>query len=364
MNPQLPALPGKGIPVVPGDYDHLRTVVEVNYPVRAARVFLNRHLSNRVTVHLVEAQRGERVGHVRAVQVNPAAGGEPAIIRGVRTLPDGSRASHFVPDDLVTVRAELATVDGRPPGGLDPRDTIVLHIPVRGYLRFLPGAYQGAVPTEQRTIVKADEASTRRWGVRDEVSTAEVRGVNTDATRRFLFIYQHMMTSIVDRIEQISSLTDPLTADPKFLPWIASWVTFTLDESLPLHQQRELVRRAIRLYRTRGTKEGVEEIIRVLTAAPVKVSPREKPQPFALGAATLAGGRTPAERYVRSEGRANYLYKTEREPINFFALVLEPRYRFEKRFSERAPAVLRRLTQIVTAEKPAHITFTIRFEGD
>ena len=92
----------------------------------------------------------------------------------------------------------------------------------------------------------ADSAEMRRYGVRNESTAREVRGTDTDALRRFLFIYQHLMTSVVDRIEQIPSLIDPLTCDPKFLSWIASWVGFTLDESLPLHQQRELVRRAIR----------------------------------------------------------------------------------------------------------------------
>lgn len=362
---QLPAVAG-AVPLaaVPDDFFHLRTVVEVGFPVRSARTYINRHLGNRVTFCLVEAARGEKVGHVRAAQVNPARGGDPIYIRPRRTMPDGSPASHFVPDDLVQIRAELTTEDGRPPSGLDPRDEIVLHVPVRSYLRFLPGAYQGAVPAQQKTIVRADEASVRRWGTREETATVEVRGANADAMRRLLFTFQHMMTSVVDRIEQIPSLTDPITADPKFLPWIASWVSFTLDESLPLHQQRELVRRSIRLYRTRGTKEGMEEIIRVLTAAPVTVSPREKPLPFVLGAATLAGGRTASERYINGEPQPHYLYAFEREAINFFALVLEPRERFARRFSERAPAVLRRLAQIVTNEKPAQVTFTLRFDGE
>lgn len=363
MSTQLP-VPASSYTRVPEDFHHLRVVVEVQYPVRAARTYLNRHLSNRVTLHLVEARRGERVGHVRAVQINPAAGGDPILVRALRTLPDGTPASYFVRDDLLTITAELITTDGRPPGALDPRDEVVLHVPVRSYLRFLPGCYQGGMPTDTREVSRADGTAMRRYGARDEITTREVRGVNTDAMRRFLFIFQQLMTSVVDRIDGIPSLTDPLTSDPKFLPWIASWVGFTLDESLPLHQQRELVRRAIRLYRTRGTQEGMQEIIQVLTAAPARVSAREKPQPFVLGAATLAGGRNVSDRYLRGEPPAHYLYQSERDAINFFALVLEPRNRFAKRFSERAPAVLRRLTQIVTAEKPAHVSFTVRFEDD
>lgn len=362
--PQLPVPSGKALPAVPGDFRHVETVVRIGYPVRQAQLYLRRNLGNRVTIQLVEARRSEKLGRVRAAQINPAAGGDPIFIRSVRTLPDGSVASDFIPDDLVEVRAELITLDGRPPPALDVGDEIVLHVPVRSYLRFLPGAFQGGAPTQRRDIVKADEVSARRWGTKDEITTTQVRGVDGDAMRRLLFIFQHQMTSVVDRITDIPSLTDPLTCDPRFLPWIASWVGFTLDEGLPLHQQRELVRRAIRLYRTRGTAEGMEEMIRVLTAAPVSVSPREKPQPFVLGAATLAGGGTPAERYLNDEPPAHYLYRSERAAINFFALVLERRDRFEQRFRQRGPDVLRRIAQVVTNERPAHVTFTIRFDEE
>ena len=204
--PQLPIPAGAAYMAVPDDFAHLRTVVEVQYPVRAARTYLSRNISNRVSLHLVEARRGEKVGHIRAVQVNPAAGGDPILVRAIRTLPDGSPASFFVPDDMVEVRAELITTDGRPPVSLDPRDDVVLHVPVRGYLRFLPGCYQGAMPVEQREVIHADSAEMRRYGVRNESTAREVRGTDTDALRRFLFIYQHLMTSVVDRIEQILSL--------------------------------------------------------------------------------------------------------------------------------------------------------------
>jgi phage tail-like protein len=363
---QLPAPTGGGsaLPAVPGDLVHLKTVVEIGYPVRQARLYLRRNLGNKVQVHLVEAERGEGIGHVRAIQLNPAAGGDPTFIRARRCLPDGSPASNWVPDEMVEVRAEVLTVDGRPPPALQSGDEVVLHVPVRSYLRFLPATFAGGGLTRRRDVIQAEAAEQRRLGLQDPITATEVRGQDADGMRRLLFIFQHMMTGVVDTISDIPSLTDPLTCDPRFLPWVASWVGFTLDEGLPLHQQRELVRRAIRLYRTRGTRQGMEEMIRVLTAAPVSVSAREKPQPFVLGAATLAGGATPEDRYVNGEPPAHYLYRSERAAINFFALVLERRDRFEGRFRQRAPAVLRRIAQVVTDEKPAHVTFTIRFDEE
>ena len=107
----------------------------------------------------------------------------------------------------------------------------------------------------------------------------------------FGLLFQHMMTDVTDRIDRIVDLTDPLLCDSSFLPWLASWVGFELDQSLPVHQQRELVRRAIRLFRTRGTRLGIEEMVRVLTSAPVRVSERRRPHPVCLGQATLLGGQ-------------------------------------------------------------------------
>jgi phage tail-like protein len=356
--------PRGAFPLAPagGDYRHIQDVVRTSYPVRDAQSYLKRHLGNSVGLRLVEALRGERAGHVRSVEVVPADGGEPTFVRAVRLLPDGSPASYFTPDELVTVEAEIATPSGGPPAPLGARDRVVLHVPVRGYLRYLPGLYQGAVPAQRRDIVRADEASSQPWSRKDlaEAGT-EIQGFNADPLRRFLFIFQHAMTSITDRIDTLPDLVDPATTDPRFLSWIASWISFELDHSLPVHQQRELVRRAIRLYRSRGTVAGIEEMIRVLAAAPAKVREREKPRPFVLGKATLAGGSTIEARYLRAEPAACFLAEPTRPASGYFALLLESRDAFSSRFGERAAGVLRRVAQVVTQEKPAHVSFTIRF---
>lgn len=349
---------------VPGDYRYLEDVVRIGYPIQDARTYLKRHLGNDVSYRLVEAQRGERIGQVRAAEVHAHGGGEIVYIRAVRTMLDGSPATYFTPEDLIEIQAEVTTATGGPVPPLQPRDHLVLLVPVRSYLRFLPGIYQGGAPTMRQDVARADERSIRRWGARDQVEATQVTARSADQFRRFLLFFQHIMTTVTDRIDQIPSLTDPLTADPKFLPWIASWVTFELDESLPLHQQRELVRRSIRLYRTRGTKAGVEEMIRVLTSAPVDVTERKKPQPAVLGALTLAGGKNVDDRFLRNEPPGFYLVQPERKATTFFVLTLESREKFRRRFGERAPTVLRRISQIVTNEKPSHVSFTIQFQDD
>ncbi len=349
---------------VPGDLHYVEDVVRINFPIQEARVYLRRHMGNVVKVRLVEAGRGERVGHVRLAEIFPGGGGEPMVVRAKRVLEDGSPATVFTPDDRISLVPELLVATGQTPFPLTVNDIILLHVPVRGYTRYLPAVFQGAAPTQRRDVVRADEVSARRWGTKDQASTTDISAQSADAFRRFLFIFQHLMTTVVEKVEALPSLIDPINADPRFLPWIASWVNFEFDAALTIQEQRELVRRAIRLYRMRGTREGVEEMVKVLTSAPAQIIECEKPPPAVLGGCYLAGGATLPERYLRVEPPAHFLYPRHRPVTRYFVLLLESRSRFERRFGERATDVLKRLSRIVSTEKPAHVQFTIRFEDE
>lgn len=344
------------------DLKHLEQVITILFPVRAARTFLQRSIGNIITYRLVEARRGEQVGVVRAVEIKHANSGERTLIHSERVLANGDPASFFVPDHLVRLRSRIvgAAAESR---SLNLDDEIVLHVPVRGYLRFLPAVYQGDSPTVTRELTRSRDTALQRWagGLPTEQFSEVV--VDEDPLRRFLFLFQHMMTTLTERIDRIVDLTDPLLCEAKFLPWLASWVGFELDESLPVHQQRELVRRAIRLYRSRGTRAGVEDMVRVLTSAPVRIRERQRPGPMVLGKARLVGGRDPVERYQAGEPPGAYLVEPhQRQATSFFTLTLEPRERFRARFGERAAGVLRRIVHVVSQERPIHVSFTIQFD--
>lgn len=352
-----------------GDTRYLEQVVSIQFPVHSATEFLKRTMANLVSFKLVEARRGENVAIVREIEVRHANSGERTFVRGERVLANGQPASFFVPDHLVTVRAVVEGARARS-RNLGADDEIVLHVPVRGYLRFLPGIFQGEGPVAAREVLRArDTALARYRGGELPLEQAEEYDLDEDPLRRMLFMFQHMMTTVTDRIDRIVELTDPLLVEPKFLPWLASWVGWELDQSLPVHQQRELVRRLILLMRTRGTRIGIEEIVRVLTSAPVRVEERAVPKAAVLGRAHLSGGAgTITDRYQRSNPPGSYLFsppgaaENARKPTSFFAIKLEPRDRFQSRFGERAAQVLRGIVKVVSDEKPSHIQFTIRFD--
>ena len=344
-----------------GEFQYLRDIVHIGYNVRDAETYLSRHLGNKISLRLVEILRGEEIGIVRQIQVLGQSGRDSYFVRLRRTLPDGSEASFFAPPNLVTTEVIVEDENGqtvRNPS-LHSQDEIRLFVPVKSYLQFLPGIYRGNTPMARRDILRYDERAQRQLGMKDKVRDEEL--VDSNAMRQFLLLFQQSMLPLLDHIDEIPSLTNPMDVHPKFLAWLASWVDFHLDASLPIHQQRELVRRAIRLQRSRGTVVGVANMIRILTAAPVTIIEREKPRPLALGQMTLSGGGSIDKRFLRREPTPHYCIPIERRRVNFFIIQLEDATSFRNRFGERAPGILRKIAQVVTREMPAHVQFTIQF---
>ena len=344
-----------------GAYQYLANVVQVKFPVRAARSYLMRHMANRIQYCLVEVRRGEELGCIREVQVIPSDGVAPVRVSVERLLPDGSPANFFAPPSLVRKQLMIQTEDGGTVPTIRTEDIIVLHVPVRSYLRFLPGLYQGAAPTMRRDVVRQNDLSKRQMAIEDKSTTQRVEAQNINSFQQFLLLFQHMMTTVTDKIENLPDLVDPLRTEARMLPWLASWVNFPLDHALPIHQQRELVRRSIRLHRMRGTAEGIAEMVRVLTAAPVQIIERSPPRSCTLGQMALAGASRIEDRFSRREPAGSYMLQPKRKKLSYFVLQLEHERQFQRRFGERALSVLRRISQIVTQESPAHIVFTIQF---
>jgi len=363
--PQLPMISTQSLAMQDSnEYQYLSDVVRIGFPIRAARSFLARHYGNKITQKLVEVSRGEEVGNVRKAEVISCDGGPKITIDVVRALPDGTPASFFTPKELLTIYTRMETDNGEPVPPLRSGDTIILFVPVRSYLRFLPGLYRGSAPMMRRDVTRYDDRSQLQLSKKDHSITTRVSIEQTTQFRRFLLLFQHMMTSVLDEIDNISVLIDPLRVDAKFLPWLASWVNFHFDASLPLHQQREMIRRAIKLQRMRGTSAGVAEMVRILTSTPVEIIERTKPNACYIGKMTLSGGKRIENRFLRREKPGSYIVSPSRKEMAFFIICLESMGKFHKRFGERVSDILRQIIQIVTREMPAHVVFTIRFEGN
>jgi phage tail-like protein len=81
----------------------------------------------------------------------------------------------------------------------------------------------------------------------------------------FLRIFEDILKPIESVIDNIAFYIDPETTPQSFLHWLASWVGLVLDERWPEFRRRQLINKAIELYRWRGTKRGVTEFLRIYT---------------------------------------------------------------------------------------------------
>jgi phage tail-like protein len=80
-----------------------------------------------------------------------------------------------------------------------------------------------------------------------------------------------VLAPVIATLDCVHAYLDPMLAPPDFLEWVAGWVGAELDENWPLARQRDFVRTAVELYRTRGTVDGLRQHVALVTGGPVDV---------------------------------------------------------------------------------------------
>lgn len=84
-----------------------------------------------------------------------------------------------------------------------------------------------------------------------------------DFALRFTAALDEVIAPVMLALDNLDAYLDPLLAPRDFLEWMANWVGIDLDETWPEHKQREQVGSAVNLYRWRGTKKGLTDVIRL-----------------------------------------------------------------------------------------------------
>lgn len=87
----------------------------------------------------------------------------------------------------------------------------------------------------------------------------------THFLERYLGIFQTFYEELDAEIAEISHRFDPESAEQRFLEWLAGWLHITDTGIWSEEQLRKLLLNAVRLYRMRGTKEALSEIIELYT---------------------------------------------------------------------------------------------------
>jgi phage tail-like protein len=183
--------------------------------------------------------------------------------------------------------------------------------------------------------IERDASRRERRGLIDGLPTPHPLGPalpgiyqQDDFAMRLASVFDDCLAPIFSVLDNCQAYFDPRLAPEDFVPWLASWVALTLDETWPLQRQRSLIARAAELYRARGTRKGLADHVELYTGAPPEVS----------DSGGVAWSREPG---AAAPGEAT------------------PSVTIRVRLPDPAAVDTARLDAIVAASKPAHVLHRI-----
>ena len=134
------------------------------------------------------------------------------------------------------------------------------------------------------------------------------------------------------------------------MQWLASWTAFTVDLDWPEPQKRALIKRAVDLYRIRGTKRGLALFLKLFTGHEPDIA--ENTWPF-------KGFRVEGE--GAEEGARIALDSVVLPPVDLaHCFVVTMPIKFE----EVTPELVIRIHAIIQLEKPAHTHYYLQFKEE
>ncbi len=217
-----------------------------------------------------------------------------------------------------------------------------------------------------------------------------------DFVERFLALFETFLQESESNIFALARYFDPRATPANFLPWLGSWLALATDESWKDEQKRELIKRGYALYKLKGTKAGLEQMIEIYTGErPMVLEHFQYRRPMilgesaALGSSSVLGGKPPAplqlpaaplaeelpwDSLIQTDGIT--LQPASSSQIGEFALheeALAAGEFFKDTAFEFTVVVAtahlqseqqrRTLTRIIEEEKPAHTRYYLREVG-
>jgi phage tail-like protein len=192
---------------------------------------------------------------------------------------------------------------------------VTLWVARRGYMEFLPAIYR-----------RSD-------------------AVGRNVVRDICFLFEHMFGSMEEVVDEGHRYYDPHECPPEFLDWLASWSAMVVDMDWPEEKKRALIKRAVDLYRIRGTKRGLSLFLKLFTGHEPKIE--ENKWPF-KGFRVDSGARIGIDSVVLPPVVLAHCF-----------IVTMP-----VKFTDVTPEMVIRVHRIIQMEKPAHTQYYLRFEAD
>ena len=140
---------------------------------------------------------------------------------------------------------------------------------------------------------------------------------------RYLWAFEQVLTSLERQIGELASLFDPAETRDTFLPWLSSWVAFTLRADLTSSQQRAFLARIVPLYRRRGTKQNLQELLAIFTRGVPTVTESGDDGPAHHFTITMRLPQAAAQDQLRQSAIAHALIDLEKPARTYYDLDLQ-----------------------------------------
>ena len=175
---------------------------------------------------------------------------------------------------------------------------------------------------------------------------------------RFLMLFEGFWQPIEQRIQHSQVFYDPRLAPASFLPWLGEWIGVTLDENLPEQSQRRLLSTAINLYRQRGTRRAMEEILRLYTGGEVKII-EHRASNLVLGSTSRLGPSNALGKENRPHTFTVFL-KVSRRVQAGLAGIPETAAGANQTGSNTEIIFRRKIEELINSQRPAHTAFQLK----
>jgi phage tail-like protein len=163
--------------------------------------------------------------------------------------------------------------------------------------------------------------------------------------KELLWVTQHLFGSIEEMLDIGFTYYDPYEAPEKFLSWLASWTAMVLEEDWPTPKKRRLIKRAVELYRIRGTLRGLKLFISLFTGHEPDIVENEWPfRGWRVGISSQMGIDT-----------------VILPPLNLARTFI---VEMPTAYNDLSPESVVRIHEIVRMEKPAHTQYWLRFAAE
>jgi phage tail-like protein len=180
-----------------------------------------------------------------------------------------------------------------------------------------------------------------------------------DFSERFLALFDAFLADVDEQIERLPALLDAAGVPAPVLPWLGSFLDIVMDPAWDQARRRRLIQAAPKLYRMRGTVDGMRVAIRLVFDVEAVIQEHALERPWgSLGNAPLSAG-------LRLFGPSSWRFALDRSrlgqaPLRSYGQIdLDPFNALAYRFDVIVPlsvegATGQRLRHLIDAQKPAH----------